>query len=319
MAADWIKWQKGLLRKPEVIQIAARLGLSRREAGALLMEVWEWADENVYIDDSASGFDPDNCPGSVRLGDSPASLFDATFAVAGLADAMTAVGWMHVRSGSLVFPNFGRHNGKSAKARALDASRKRTERKQQAKIVRKPSGSEPDKSRTREEKRREEEIHLATASPPPAEVPAKPARKPSKKTTTPRPRNPLFDAVAEVAGMDGTTAAAGSLIGSVAASLAGADPPYTPDDVHTFAGRFHELCPYAAKDGRPRPTPKEIEKYIGGIRAKPLPRSQQGTRPQVLYDLPPVAPTGPLTVDFLPPKTKTPESTRVPETEPADW
>lgn len=146
MAGDWIKWSKGLGRKPEVMQIAVRLKLSRHAVAGLLMEVWEWADDNVLIDESASGFDPDNCPGSVRLGDESKQLFDATFAVSGLADALAAVNWIEVRSGSLTFPNFARHNGKSAKARALDTARKRAERGKPAPNL---SGSQPDKNRTR--------------------------------------------------------------------------------------------------------------------------------------------------------------------------
>ncbi len=168
MAGDWIKWQKGLLRKPEVIRIAAMLNLSRHATAGLLMEVWEWADDAVYFDETASGFDPDNCPGFVRLGDSPLAMFDATFAVSGLADAMTAVGWLMIRSGSLAFPNFARHNGKSAKARALDASRKRTTRITTRPVsVPKTSQSCPDATRNREEKRREEKKGSNTKSPPP--------------------------------------------------------------------------------------------------------------------------------------------------------
>jgi hypothetical protein len=167
MAAEWIKWTKGLARKPEVLQIASRLGVSRHAAVGILMEVWEWADDNVVIDDSASGFDPDNCPGSVRLGDQSASLFDATFGVPGLADAMTAVGWIAIRSGSLVFPNFARHNGKSAKARALDSARKRTARQSSPASVPIPSGSQPDRTRIRGEEKREERRE-DPPNPPPA-------------------------------------------------------------------------------------------------------------------------------------------------------
>jgi hypothetical protein len=169
---SWIKWNHGLAKKPEVMQIAFRLGKSRHEVAGILMELWEWADENVTTDETASGFDPDNCPGTVRLGEQSGQLLDATIGVAGLADALSAVGWIQVRSGSLVFPKFGRHNGKSAKARALDSARKRAER---ANTVRNVSGSEPDKVRTRrEEKRREEET---PPNPPPGggAKPKKPA------------------------------------------------------------------------------------------------------------------------------------------------
>jgi hypothetical protein len=161
MAGDWLKWSCGFARKPEVMMIATRLGRTRHEVAGILMEVFEWADANVVIDSGASGFDPDACPGVVQLGEQSKQLLDAIAGVSGLADAMTAVGWLQARSGSLVFPNFGRHNGKSAKARALDSARKRAGRVPPPDETRNgvpdASGSEPDGTRIREEKSREED------------------------------------------------------------------------------------------------------------------------------------------------------------------
>ena len=45
MAGSWIKWDRGLSRKPEVIAIAAALKLDRRLVAACCMEVWEWSDD----------------------------------------------------------------------------------------------------------------------------------------------------------------------------------------------------------------------------------------------------------------------------------
>lgn len=267
MAGEWIKWVKGLARKPEVVQIAHRLGLSRHAAAGLLMEVWEWADDNADVDEKLSGSEPDTCPGSVRLGEQSSQLFDATFGVSGLADAMTAVGWISIRSGSLVFPNFARHNGKSAKARALDSARKRAVRSEGSDGVRKMSGSEPDKNRTRGEERREEGNPLAGH--PPGE--GGKADKPKKAKPPPkaRPRNPLFDAIAEVTGLDATIKANGELIGVVSASLAKGEPPYTPDEVRQFAREFWTHCGYAAREKRRYPTPKEVERNICRVRGVP--------------------------------------------------
>lgn len=96
-----------------------------------------------------------------------------------------------------------------------------------------------------------------------------------------RPRNELFDAIAEVCALDPATA--GGMIGKVAASLAGADPPYTADDVRHFARRFHELCTWAVRDTPPRlrPTAGEVQKYIGGIRANP----PANTKQERVYDV----------------------------------
>lgn len=83
----------------------------------------------------------------------------------------------------------------------------------------------------------------------------------------PRPRDELFDAVTEVTGMD--PAVNGPLIGKLKSKLAKADPPYTPDEVREFGRRFWQICTWASQDNRTRPTPGEVEKYIGQIRAKP--------------------------------------------------
>jgi len=71
--------------------------------------------------------------------------------------------------------------------------------------------------------------------------------------------------VAEVTGSD--PALTGALLGSVSASLAGADPPYTPDEVREFGRKFHAICTWAAKDRRERPTPVELQNHIGKLRA----------------------------------------------------
>ena len=47
MAGDWIPWQKGLSRKPEVVAIARKTGRSRFEVVGLLIEFWEWVDSEA--------------------------------------------------------------------------------------------------------------------------------------------------------------------------------------------------------------------------------------------------------------------------------
>lgn len=79
----------------------------------------------------------------------------------------------------------------------------------------------------------------------------------------------MFDAVAEVTGTDPDVS--GPHVGKVAAALARGQPPYTPEEVREFGRRFAEFCPYAARDGRARPTLGEVEKNIGQVRAAPAP------------------------------------------------
>lgn len=113
MAGHWIQWEKGLTRKPEVMQIAAALGCTDQHAAACCMLVWEWADD-VTVD------------GLVK------ARLDAVDRIAGqpgLADAMADCGWLVVSDSAIQFPHYDRHNGQCAKARAIDAARKRSGRR----------------------------------------------------------------------------------------------------------------------------------------------------------------------------------------------
>lgn len=111
--AEWIKWQKGLAWKPEVLAISAKLRMSRREVAATLMELWEWADSIT------------------ENGHAPSVTFvtvDDRTNVTGLSRAMCDVGWLVEVEDGVIFPNFDRHNGKSAKSRLQMSERKRRER-----------------------------------------------------------------------------------------------------------------------------------------------------------------------------------------------
>jgi hypothetical protein len=106
--------------------------------------------------------------------------------------------------------------------------------------------------RSQEQEQEQEQEGLAGASAP--EAPRR-RRKP----------DPLFDAIAEVTGSDPHTA--GSHIARVRKLLAGADPPYSADEVREFGRRFGSLCTWGAENGEVRlPTVGEVEKYIGRVR-----------------------------------------------------
>ena len=115
MAGHWIEWEKGLVRKPEVLRIARLLGCTPQHAAACCMMVWEWAEdvtENGLID-----------------GLTPA---DVSFAagVEGIGEAMIACGWLVETGDAVALPNWERHNGEPAKRRAVDAMRKRVRRRE---------------------------------------------------------------------------------------------------------------------------------------------------------------------------------------------
>lgn len=269
--ADWIKWTKGLPDKPEVIRLAGRLGLTREAAVCKLMRFWEWCDDNIPrsdIRENGSAF----VTLSPRDGDNVAFI-DALVGTPGFADSLSAVDWLRCRDGRIELPNFGRHNGETAKTRARNAKNQQRIRtgsdgdcgpdQNQGGVGLSPKMSPPsgDKTVTRGEESNEE-VANATSS-----------RAPPKK---PRPRNALFDALAEVTGSDATIPSKARQLGTMAAELAKADPPYSPEEVREFARRFHELCPWAAQANRARPTPGEVRNHIGLLRAsepeKPTPK-----------------------------------------------
>jgi hypothetical protein len=139
MAADWIKWVKGLTKRREVLAMASALKKDRRLVAAICMEVWEWADENTQ----------DGEVYAITF-----AFLDEMVGVRGFMQAMSDTGWVVERPGGIMFPNWDRHNGTSAKRRALDRERKREESPKNLHGV---SASKAEDSRSRLDQRREEE------------------------------------------------------------------------------------------------------------------------------------------------------------------
>jgi hypothetical protein len=109
-AGMWIKWEKGLVRKPEIMKIAKRLGVTKHHAAACCMIVWEWA-EDITID------------GYIR--DMGASDVSNAVDITGIGEAMEDVDWILDGGDCISFPNWDRHNGDPAKKRALNSHRMR--------------------------------------------------------------------------------------------------------------------------------------------------------------------------------------------------
>ena len=143
MAGDWIKLEHATLDKPEVLRTADLLGIHRREALGLFVEFWIWLDKNL------SG----SCPDFVR--NMSRKSLDDVLHVPGFSAVLEQIGWAKFDDSEAVMhiTNADRHNGTPAKTRALDAKRKKEKRLEN---VREMSGLQPDKTGTREEKRRED-------------------------------------------------------------------------------------------------------------------------------------------------------------------
>ena len=146
MAGDWIKVEKTTLDKPEVWELAEKLGMSDPDyVLGKLMRFWMWVD----------GITED---GQIKTS---YAFIDRLVHCSGFARALAMIGWLEGRDGLLSIPNYDRHNSRPAKARALEAEAKSLRRKEN-KNVGQMSDTCPTKTaeNVRPEKRREENIGI---------------------------------------------------------------------------------------------------------------------------------------------------------------
>ena len=145
MAGDWIKMEVALPDKPEVWRMAGVLSIDADSVVGKLLRVWAWFDSHTE-DGNAVGV---SYP-----------LLDRVAGVAGFAEAMALVGWLEQNGHVLTLPKFGRHNGKTAKNRALTNERVAKSRTKQRDCNDESNAGTVtgivSKTVTREEKRREE-------------------------------------------------------------------------------------------------------------------------------------------------------------------
>lgn len=113
MAGDWMKVEKATLDKPEVLQMACLLGVEPETIFGKLFRVWAWFDTHTE-----DGHAPTLT----------AALLDRIAGQNGLCKAMFEVNWLQKLDVGLALPNFDRHNGKSAKNRALAMARMKKSR-----------------------------------------------------------------------------------------------------------------------------------------------------------------------------------------------
>jgi len=149
MAGEWIKIETSLSDKPEVLRISRRLGIDKDCVVGKLARVWGWFDKNS-VDGVVDGVvDAD---------------IDAIAYQDGFASALVSVGWLLVDSDlcRVSVPNFQRHNGESAKKRALKSERQARWRRSGSEEV---DDTASTCASTREEKRREEKKDISKASP----------------------------------------------------------------------------------------------------------------------------------------------------------
>lgn len=136
MAGDWLKIEASTPDKPEVFEIATQCKISTADAFGRLFLVWRLFDQHTE---------------SGNASNVTWAYLDHVVGVSGFAEAMHAVGWLEGGSdgaAGVTLPNFARHNGNTAKNRALTAKRVATHKK------RKANDEVTDIALPREEKRR---------------------------------------------------------------------------------------------------------------------------------------------------------------------
>jgi DNA replication protein DnaT len=108
VAVPWIKIEHTTPDKPEIDAIADLLGIDPDHVFGILVRLWIWADQQTE-------------KGNARSVTKKA--IDRRAKVNDFADAMIAVGWLTCDSAGLTFINFEKHNGQTAKQRAVTAKR----------------------------------------------------------------------------------------------------------------------------------------------------------------------------------------------------
>lgn len=140
MAGEWLKMELSTPDKPEIKRMARILSIDKDAVFGKLFRVWAWFDQNS-VDGHVDGV-------------VAADIDDIALQV-GFANAMAEVHWItfDLSAQWVTLPKFDRHNGQTAKTRALKTERQAKWRKNVNKVV---DGEASTDASTREEKRRED-------------------------------------------------------------------------------------------------------------------------------------------------------------------
>lgn len=109
MAGDWMKIEANTPEKEEVLAITAKMGWDDADITVgKLFRLWRWFDQHTVN-------------GNART--VTTALLDRIVGVTGFCESVKEVGWLIVDGDGVTLPKFDRHNGNTAKNRALTAKR----------------------------------------------------------------------------------------------------------------------------------------------------------------------------------------------------
>lgn len=171
MAGNWIKFEVDTPEKPEVLALTVAMGWDDPDLTVgKLLRVWRWFDQHTL---------EGNAPGV------SAALLDRIAGVTGFSTEMAKVGWLIVSDEGISLPNFDRHNGETAKSRALTAKRV-AKHKANSKCNDAGNAASVTSPLPKEEKNREENLSQALPKNIGGSAAASPApRSPSKASRLP--------------------------------------------------------------------------------------------------------------------------------------
>ena len=135
--SNWIKVRSNLRTSPKVVIVASHLSVTPITALGAICTAWMLADEHADEHGLLKGID--------------INVLDGMIGIEGLGEAMAKVGWIEAAEDGVQFIDYEKHNGSTAKSRARDQ-----QRKQSARACPKKTGQKKDKTRTREEKNKED-------------------------------------------------------------------------------------------------------------------------------------------------------------------
>ena len=113
MAGDWIKIRTDLADDPSVYYLSDILGIDCPTVVGHLVIFWSWMDKHTQDGD---------------VENLTCGMINKRIGLHGFAESLKKIGWLEGEDFALYIPNFDRHNGNSAKARALECEAKRIRR-----------------------------------------------------------------------------------------------------------------------------------------------------------------------------------------------
>lgn len=157
MAGDWLKMEANTPEKSEVLAITACMGWDDADLTVgKLFRLWRWFDQHT-VDGNAPRVTP--------------ALLDRVVGVSGFCLAVQEAGWLQISDEGISLPKFDRHNGMTAKNRALTAKRVAKHKADNAKANGEGNADSVSAALPREEKRKRREEKKGDTPLPPGDGP----------------------------------------------------------------------------------------------------------------------------------------------------